>query len=180
MRQYVLMFVFCLGCVFSVGAELSEKELKRIERTVKMGTIKDSTIRNDEDEKIEVLKFFTYQDEHHEFDFRMRVTVELTEKAGDRYFAQIEKKQGKVHAEYTGEDQWEFHIPYVDLVRPKLTAYVIQYGILLDGAFLVLAEDLDDAESAGEIEARCPVRLKHIFALHTHTYSDSQGGSHTR
>ncbi len=180
MKYMTLFFVFCLGCFLSLGAELSEKELERMERSVKMGSIRDSTIRNDEDEKIEVLKFYTYQNEDDEFDFRMRVTVELTEKAGDSHFAQIEKKRGKVHVDYTGEDQWEFHIPQGDLVRPKLTAYVIQYGIFLDGEFVVLAEDLDDAESADEIEARCPTRLKYISALHTHTYRDSDGSTHSR
>ncbi len=180
MKYMMLMFIFCLGCFLPVGAELSEKELKRMERSVKMGSIKDSTIRNDEDEKIEVLKFYTYQNKDDEFDFRMRVTVELTEKAGDTYFAQIEKKRGEVHTDYTGEDRWEFHIPHGDLVRPKLTAHVIQYGIFMDGKFLVLAEDMDDAESADEIEARSPTRLKHISSLHTHTYRNAQGGTNTR
>jgi hypothetical protein len=172
----VLLFA---GALASSGEELS-KELvtlkEKLSRSVKIGTINSDTIRDNDDKKIEVFKFHTYQDERDKnLNFRVRVTVEMTDKSGQACFAQINREQGSLHEEYTGEDDWEFQIPHGEMDRPKVTAYVIQYGILEDGMFIPVAEKLSKTGSAEEITKRTPCRAEFVKTVHYYWYRDLDG-----
>ncbi len=174
MKIYTWLLVFCVSCFFAVGAEVSEDELERLERTVKIGSVSDDTIENDADEELEQLKFYTYQNEDDEYNFRMRVTIELTDKSKNTYFAQLIKSRGVVDTEYTGEDNWDFRVPHGDLERPKVTAYVVQYGIQVDAKFIVLAEETDDVDTVEELTERSPTRLEQKpVILHQYKFRDS-------
>jgi len=176
MNRYIILLAFCLNCFTSFGAELSDEivELKKSRKSkVKIGSVSDDTIRNDEDKKIEVLKFHTYQYEDDELTYRICVTVELTDNQDDVYFAQLAREQGSVHKDYTGEDSWEFQIAHGDLEKPKLTAYAIQYGFFTDGIFVPIAEEFDDVDRLEEITERATAgRIDMQITKHTYQYED--------
>lgn len=174
MKYYTLLIIFCLSCFLAIGANLSEKELEKLQQSVKLGRINTDTIRGEGRKKIEVIKLYTYQDEDDEFNFQMRVTVEVTDKSKNTYSVQLVREQGEVDTEYTGEDNWEFQIPHGDLEWPKLTAYAIEYGILHEGTFVSLTEKLDDVDSADEIKERSPALLEEkTISKHSYSYRES-------
>ncbi|MBI9019993.1 MAG: hypothetical protein JEZ10_01890 [Verrucomicrobia bacterium] len=159
--------------LMAFGAGLSADEVERLQQSVKIGSVNSDTIRGDDDTKSEQIKFFTYQDENDDaLNFQMRITAELTDKSKKTYFAQITRGQGELHEDYTGEDNWRFQVPHGDLNRPKLTAYVIQYGVLCEGEFVPLAEAFDGADSADEITARSTTRVDIKSTWHTYSYRD--------
>jgi hypothetical protein len=179
----VLMVVLA-GCFAAAGA-LTEDEIEDLKRKIKIGSIHDYTVEDSDDTKYELLKFYTYQDEDSvdEYTFYMRVTVELTEKESQvRYFAQFARTLGEVDSEYTGEDNWLFVVAHGDLIKPKLSAFVIQYGVLVEKEgdkmdFIILAEKMDDVRSLRELMSRSPNRAaKKPRILHQYSYRDEVGG----
>jgi hypothetical protein len=162
MKRCVFLLIILAGWFLSFGGELPAAltEMKEeLDGRIKIGSINDDTIRDDDDQKIEVFKFHTYQDERNMLDYRMRVTIELTSKSGETRFAQLLSPQRPVPPEYTGESDWEFQLPHGDLEKAKLTAYAVQYGFFKDGVFVPVAEEFDDVDSAEEITERTTTRL---------------------
>ena len=178
MKRYVLLLlVFCLGGFVASAEEISEDVIKKLKRSVKIGSVTDSTIRDDYDEKVEIFKFYTSQNEADEFNFRVRVAVEMTDKQKNTYVARMMRGQGEVDSEYTGEDTWKFQIPHGDLERPKITAYVIQYGIEYEGEFIILAEDYDDVDTLEELLERSTDETSISGDKgHTYTFRDGDEG----
>lgn len=179
MKFYTLLMVFLMSCLMAVGAELTEKEKEKIEDKTNIGSVNDNTVRGDDDEKSEVLKFHTYQEENdvEKYEFRMRVTVELTDKKKNTVFVQFTKEQGAVDSEYTGQDNWKFSVPHGGLEKPKLTAYVVQYGVLNEGEFVVILEETKRVKSLEELTERSPTRHESkMTAQHQYTYRDGKGG----
>ena len=182
MKRYLLLVVFCLSCCVAIGTELSEKDLKRLRTRVKISSVDDLTIKNEDHEKVEVVKIYTYQeqgDPNKNYTYRIRIAVELTDKEKNTYFARAERAQGDVRergsriTDYLGKDEWEMHIPHRNLERPKVTAYVIQYGILNEGEFIVLAEELDDVDTLEELTERTTTRLEEVKKIkHYFWYTD--------
>ncbi len=166
----VLLFLACR--LASYGAELSpelEKLKEKLSGTVKIGSVNNDMIRDDDDKKFEVFKFHTYQDERDKnLTFRLRVTIEMTDKSEQTCFAQFAREQGPLHEEYTGEDDWEFRIPHGDLNKLKVTAYAIQYGILEGDLFIPVAEKLWKVDAVDEITARTSCRAE--FSKKSHIY----------
>lgn len=122
-----------------------------------------------------MFKFYTYQDENDiNFQWRMRVTVQMTDRNGESCFAQINRPQGPVDTEYTGEDTWEFHVPHGAMDRPQVSAYIIQYGVLQDGVFVPVVEKFYRAEELQELikNPRCRVE----FSVMRHYYNYRQDG----
>ncbi len=173
MKYYILLAVFCASCFMAVGEELTEDQLEKLQRSVKIGSVSDDTIKGDDGKKITVVKFYTYQNEDDKYNFRMRVTLELKDRSKNTYFAQIMKAQGEVDTEYTGDDNWKFQVPNGDMERPKVSAYAIEYGILHDGQFISLVEDFDDVDSADEIKERSPTRIENMMGQHSYSYRES-------
>jgi hypothetical protein len=178
----MLLLVFCLSCLFAVAEPLSEDELERLQDGVRISSVNDDTVDGDEiglDEDTEFvqLKFYTYQDEDdaEKYTFYMRVTVEMTDKkTGTICYAQFAREQGPVDPEYTGEDNWQFVVSQGDMQRPKVTAYAVQYGVIVDGKPVFIAEELDDVDSVDEIIERTPTRLdQKPQILHQYSYRDS-------
>lgn len=174
MKSFWITMVLLVCCLASYGAELPAelaKLQKKLASSVKIGTVNSDTVRNDNNEKIEVFKFHTYQDERDKnLIFRVRVTVEMMDKSGSSCFAQLNREQGPLHQEYTGEDDWEFQIPHGSMDRPKVTAYAIQYGILEDGVFIPVVEKLSKVDSVDEITKRTACRAEFTKTLHYYWY----------
>ena len=175
MKQIMLLLVFCLSCFVAVGAELTEEQLEKLEKSVKITSVNDETIKGDDGVKIEVLKFGTYHNEDDAYSFRMRIILELEDRQKNTYFAQMERAPNAVGGDdYTGEDNWKFQVSHGDLERPKISAYAIQYGIFLDGKFIVLAEEFDDVDTVEELTERTTTRLEQKpVILHQYSYRES-------
>lgn len=177
MRCFLGVLFLLSVCLPLCGEELSAETVKlkeKLAKTVKIGTINVDTARDSENKKSEVFKFHTYQDERDkDLIFRVRVTVEMTDKAGNTCFAQFNRAQGAVHEEYTGEDDWIFQVAHGDMDKPKISAYAIQYGILQDGVFVPVAEKLWKVDSVDEITKRTSCRTEFIKNQHSYWYRNS-------
>jgi hypothetical protein len=67
-------------------------------------------------------------------------------------------------------------LPHGDLGRLKISAYAIQYGVLDEDTFILLAEDFDDVESIAALKERSPNLFPNEATLkHYHIYDN---GSH--
>jgi len=171
-----------IALLLFIGSSVTAVELpehllqlkKSLRNDIKIGSVTRNTIRNDEREKIERLKFHTYQDEQDDLNYRIRITLELTSKTtGEAYFAQFACKQPSLPLEYTGQTTWEFQIPHGEVEKAKLTAYAIQYGFLEDGFFVPVAEKFDDVDSVEEITGRTTDRLEGLSLVDwVHTYRE--------
>ena len=176
MKRAVALLVLCCCCLSAMADGLSEDlaALKKDrEKKVKIGGVKDDTIRNEADEKIESLKFYTNQYEDDDLTYRVRVTIELTDKEKNIYYAQLQRGQGSLPDDYTGEDTWEFQVPHGTLDKPKMSAYAIEYGFFKDGQFVPVVAEFDDVDSAEEITERATAgRADMQITEHTYKYRD--------
>jgi hypothetical protein len=177
---YLVLTAVCLGCFTVFGESISEDDLERLERSVKIGGVSDTTEDGPDDQELEVLKFYTaqYEDDAEEYEFYISVVVEVTDKKAKKaYLAKKARLQGAVDTEYNGEDNWEFKIPYANMEKPKITAYVIRYGILNDNEFIPLAIEMDDVDSLEELEARTTEMVERDAVLfHQYNYRDTASG----
>ncbi len=177
MKHYMLLLlVFCLSCLSAFTEELSEDEMDRLEASIKIGSVNDDTFEQNDDEYLK-LKFYTYQDEDDadEYKFYIKVTVEVMDRATKNvYYSQFARLQGAVDIEYTGEDNWEFLVKIDEVKKPKVTAYVVQYGILMDKKFICFAEEADDVDTVDELTERTTTRLEPTpRILHQYNFRDS-------
>jgi hypothetical protein len=162
MKRCVFLLMTLAAWSFSFGGELPEnpEEIKeQLKNKVKIRTVTDDTIRNENDEKSECLKFYTQRDPYCDVVFKLRVTVELTDKEGRTYSARCIERHNGSGEWFTGDEEWEFQIPHGNLQKPKLTAYAIQSGLLRDGEFIPIAESLYKADAAEEILERAVSQL---------------------
>jgi hypothetical protein len=60
-------------------------------------------------------------------------------------------------------------VPQGELERPKVSAYVVEYGLMDEETFVPLAIEMDDVDSVEELTERSPsrledgVKLKHAY-----------------
>lgn len=146
----------CCSALFAAEATTeTEAVVKALQKHVSVGSVNKSSIRNDQNQKFEIVKVVTSQDEDSPFVGTMRFTFELVSKAGDVFYGQIFTKQRPHPAtNYTGEDEWEFEIPDGDLKFPKLEAYAVEFGFETNKVFVPVAQKLFKVESGDEIAAR--------------------------
>ena len=90
---------------------------------------------------------------------RLRVAVELTDKKTKQTY--LVKKIGKfadlldiLEGEYNGEGYWELYMPYGDFDKLKMTAYVVQFGVLDNNTFVPFLAEFDDVKSYDELIER--------------------------
>lgn len=155
----LLISLTCLTCFAADSSEDAEKLINRLKGCTRLGTINDNVVRNDADEKVLVLKFHTNQDKRHQSKYRMRITVEAVDKECNLFYGQSVTAQGGRPSDYTGEDDWEFQCNFAGLEKPKVSAYVIEYGFMDSETFVVLTEELKNAETAEEILGRSKKQL---------------------
>lgn len=173
MKTKWLLIALIAALTTAWSDELPEdlEELKEDrENEVKIGGVSDDTVRNEADEELEEIKFYTYQNEDDPLTYRIRVTLELTDENDEIYFAQLQVGQGTLRLEYNGEDRWAFQVPHGDLPDPEISAYAIQYGFLKDGTFVIVDEEMDDTDSPEEIIERATGGRVDIFCS-KHIYS---------
>jgi hypothetical protein len=173
MKKIIWFVMWLVGCL-TVFGEIDERRMERLERYVKIDSVREATMRNDDLEKIEVLKINTSQDERDIEGFYIRVTVELTDRSKNTFYAQLMRPQAAVSSEYMGQDRWEFHVPQGKLERPKVSAYVVEYGIMDEGTFVPFATELDDVDSLKELTDRSETRIEDgVKLMHAYYYRDT-------
>ncbi len=161
----ILTVLFLLTGIAATAAELPAHLLemqKEYKGRIKVGSVSDSTVRDDNDEKYEALKFSTTQyTKDHALHYQLRVTVELSNrKTGESGFAQLSETQKGFSGKITGAIDWEFQIPHGAMgKRAKITAYAIEYGLVEGDVFVPIAGDYDDVDSAAEITERTTTPL---------------------
>ncbi|MBL7016268.1 MAG: hypothetical protein ISR84_01785 [Kiritimatiellales bacterium] len=156
-------------------AEISEDELGRFGRTVRIDSVRFATIRNKERQKVEVFEVSTSQDERDTDGLYLRVTVELKHGSGEKLCAQLIRQQCDVTTEeYAGRDQWEFYIPHGELKRPRIDAYVVEYGLMDGENFVPVATRTDDADDVNEIIENCSNKIAEdqLQMKHSYVYRD--------
>jgi hypothetical protein len=159
-----------------VFGNLPADELERLQQTVKIDTIRDETFRDENRNESIILKFNTSQYEMDKESFYLRVTVEIKANGNLVYDQQMRQRKKIPNTEYIGQDRWEFHIPYGDYTMPRITAYVIEYGVMDDEKFLPVAVETSKAETPDEIIKRCSSRIEQNTQLkHAYIYLNDTG-----
>lgn len=176
MKSFVTLMVCVLTCA-AVFGELSEDQMKELQRYVRIASVRDQTVRDEDRNKIQVLSFVTTQSDQDTENYAVRVTVELADSDNNTYCVQLMRKQQLSSGyEYAGQDRWEVRIPEGDLSRPKINAYVIEYGKMDGEKFVPVALDDKDAESAEEIASRCATRMEdNVSMWHAFSYREYSG-----
>lgn len=178
MNRWNVFFLVVLSGIFMARAELTKDQKDELEGSLRIVAVNDDTVEKDDVEYIE-LKVSTNQKVKYseDYTFYMRITVELTDKKTSTVcYTQFARERGEVDVEYTGEDEWQFLVSKGDLKRPKVTGFVVQYGVIIDKKFTVLAEEMDDVDTLEELTTRTPDRYEakpRIF--HQYFFEDSDG-----
>lgn len=180
MKKWMLLIVFCTSVVAAFG-EISEKEMKRLTRSVDVVAVRDRSEKDDDRNRYLVLSIDTNQDSR-DLGFMMRILVEVIDKSKNTYLIEAKgKQQNGMDDEYTGEDQWELWMPYGEIDKPKVNASVVQYGIIdEDGTYYPLVEDYDGVKTMDEFTERTKEAAAFtgkIQLRHAYTYEDDTEGA---
>lgn len=167
----------CILICSAVLGELSEDQIKQLQRYVRVSSIRDQSVRDENRNKIQVISFFTTQSDQDVENYAVRVTAELEDSDDNTYCVQKTGKQEVTSGyEYAGQDQWEVRIPEGDLSRPRISAYVIEYGKMEDSVFIPVVTENKGAETPEEIVNRCTNRLESGVSMwHSFYYTDYSG-----
>jgi hypothetical protein len=154
-----------------------EAAIKALKKELSIGSIVKTDFRDKEDQKNERVKLVTEQGEDSPFMGTMRFTVEVTDKAGEVRWGQITKVQAKHPPEYEGKDEWTFEFLHGTLDKPKMTAYVLEYGWETNKVFTPVVQEFYKAESAAEITDRNKDPKKKLkITAKTKTFRKDAGG----
>lgn len=137
----------------SVYAEESA-EIKALQKHVNMGSVNKSSFRDTNDQKFELIKTTTEQDEDSPFMGTIRLTVEMKAKDGTVFFGRAKRTQGKHPADYEGKDEWSFEIPHGEMKYPKIESYAIEYGFETNKTFVPVVQKLVKVANADDIMQR--------------------------
>ncbi len=178
MRFYVLLFVFCVSHLLA-SAELSEKDVKRLQRNVEVAGARISDYKNRESrEKFQVLEINTFQDQDATTGFRIYLAVELTDKNKVKYLVEFTGSPSDDYdSAYQGEDYWKLYVPIANFDQLKITGYFIQYGIMDGETFVPLAERMSKVKTLDELKKRATTPFPGPFNLqHYYMYDDQTEG----
>ena len=189
MKNYVLLAVFFASCFVAAG-EFSEDELEQFRDEVDIGGVSDTAFRNDDREKsvnfeVNILQFDSYPVDYDMSIFQIHVVVELTDKKKNTYLVEYKGSPIQSHYEefqdyYDGEDYWNLYVPYGDFEKLKVTGYAVQYEVMDEKKFVLLAEDYDDVDTMEELTKRTTtpfpnkVSMKHYFMYNDPDSDDDQ------
>lgn len=157
--KYLFSILILFTALFSATAAELPDNLQKLQEELgdklKIISVDDDDFKDDDDNKFFVLKVVSSQDERAtDLTPLMRVTVQLLDrKSKTTVFAQAEKKSRPLpgNNRYGGSTRWEFHVPFGDMKRPKLTAYAVEFGVNEGGTFVAGASEYDKVDSADEI-----------------------------
>lgn len=175
---------FFATCCLQAFGEFSKEELKQLE-DVEIAGVRTDTWKDDDRNRYEVLEINTFQNKDDPLDFgmdrfRIRLVVVLTDKQKTNYLVQFAGSPNSGYdSGYQGEDYWKLYIPHGDLERLKISAFVVQYGIMDDDVFVPLAEKEDNHADilSGLNERTLEYFPGQIYLRHYYMYDDQAQGS---
>lgn len=145
--------VLMVGCL-SVFGEVSKGQLKDFKRLVSIDSIRDYEGQSRGSET-HILKVEFSSEEEGLEDIRIRIAVEMTDKkAKQAYLAEGMSGFGELPEDYQGEGYWEFTMPSGDFDKLKMTAYVVEVGVMDGDAFVPFHTECDHAETFAELTGR--------------------------
>ena len=152
------MIIGLMLASLSVHGMLSDDELREMERLVKIDGVRDSEEGSDEQRRHELRIDFSSETEGMSGIY-IRVAVELTDRKTKQVYRVEEMgKFGDLlaihHDDYQGEGRWELHMPCGELDKLKVTAYVVQFGVIDADAFVPLQTECDHVGSYDELMDR--------------------------
>ena len=183
MKNYLLLTMFLASHLLAVG-ELTDDELKQFKREFEIAGVRDDTWRSEDRKKYERIEVNTFQfeDDPENYDmtrFRMRLVVELTDKQKNTYLVQFTGNAPEYYdSEYRGEDYWNLDMEHGDFDGLKVSAHLIQFGIMDGETFISLAEDKDNVDDMLErVRQRETVLFPgKVYLRHYYMYDDSGSG----
>jgi len=171
MKRWTIFLMVALAGFVMAEEKLTEEELEDLQDAVNIVSVNDDTIDIEdamgEDVEWIQLKFSINQraDWKKDYKFRVRVTIELEDKKTSTIvYSQFARLRGEFTdgENYLGVDEWQYIVPQGELKRPKVSAYVIQYGVMVGDEYVVLAEEFDDVDTLEELLERTPERLEKL------------------
>ena len=172
MKSVIVLLAYMLSCTV-VSGELDKGNLDRMKQTVKIDTVRIDTYRDQDRNKFEILRFNTSQYEMDKGPFYMQITVEIKDSDLNPYIQLMRYRGDVTKYEYVGQDRWELKIPHGELSRPRIRAYVIEYGVKDGDKFVPVAIETKNAKTAEEIIERCKTRIEEgVQLMHAYVYRD--------
>ena len=152
---FVVLLVGCMGAFAEQPASAETEALKaKLQKEVSLGSVNRSSVRDEKNQKVEVIKTTTEQDEDSTFTGVLRFTAEFTDRAGTVFYGQVTVKQKPHPKNYEGKDEWEFRIPHGDLKQLQMGAYAMEFGFEDSGVFVSVAQKFSKVKNAEEIISR--------------------------
>jgi hypothetical protein len=156
--KYSWLVIGLLLASLCVYGELSEDRLKELEHLVQIDNVRDYDEEHNEQKRLKLSIEFTSEVEGMK-EIRIRTAVELTDKKTKQVY-RVEK-MGRfgdlldVHeGNYEGEGYWELHMPCGELDKLKVTAYVVQFGVMDGDTFVPFQTECDHVKSYDELMSR--------------------------
>jgi len=184
------VLLLCIVLVFSVSVygEISPKELKQYRKVIRMDSVRTTSDKrgNKKSEKLEIE--FSGGDDDGDAKYLentwIRFSVEITDKAAKKtYLAEIKRKHGAIAQEganydsYSGEGLWVFTIPCTEqLDRLKISAYVLQYGLMDGKEFVPFQEKTKGVKSHEELLKRTTTPYPEKFSARMTFYVEGLNG----
>jgi hypothetical protein len=154
MKLSWMVAVLLVACL-SVSGEVSKDQFKDLKRLVQIEGVRDYEEEHQGGKRHKLRVEFSSEAEGMK-EIRVRVAVELTDKKTKQ--AYLVKQTGRfadmldVHeGEYEGEGYWELYMPYGDFDKLKITAYVVQFGVMDGDTFVPFQTECDDVKSYDEL-----------------------------
>ncbi len=169
--RFFWMTAVVLVSALSIFGTVSEDLLKDLARLVEIDSIRDyeddNGLRPNHILKVD----FATDPEGFENVF-IRIAVEMTDrKTKKTYLAEETRKYGRIvsdtdqYDDYSGEGYWEFRMPYGSFDKLKVTAYVVQHGVMDGGEFVPFETECDDVKSYSELVERTSVKFPEPVSL---------------
>lgn len=154
MMKVLWMVIVLAGVSLSGFAEVSKDRLRDLERLIKINAVRDFEDGHRADKKLMLRVEFSSANEGLD-DMLIRIAVEMTDrKTKQPYLAEEAGGFGNMPANYEGKGVWELTIPYEEFEKLKMTAYVIEIGVLDGDTFVPVLAECDHAESYEELAGR--------------------------
>lgn len=173
-RWYTLLMMFLAGSLVA-GAALTEDDMDILNDYVNLAAVNDDDYEDEMENEYVMLTFRTSQKDDLKYKFVAKVFVEMEDKkTKTSCHAQAVKVKPGTGPDYNGTDRWRVLIPYGEMKRPKVSAYVVQYGVMDGGKFVLVTEDMDDVDSVDELLERTSEEVK-VFSFQVESDSDVDG-----
>ena len=160
-----------LVSALSVFGAVSEDLLEDMARLVEIDSIRDYEDDN-KSRSSHILRVDFASDSEGFENIFIRIAVEMTDKKTKQtYLAEETRKYGKIeldtdrYDDYSGEGYWELRMPYGRFDKLKVTAYVVQHGVLDGKTFVPFETECDDVKGYSELVERTSVTFPEPVSL---------------